>query len=69
MELSKRSEKAIEKLEAAIDLIDELGRIIGALKPGDKISPGVLHGLYVNAMLAREKIVEARMILSGYGEG
>lgn len=68
MELGKRGEKAIRKLEEAIDLIDELGRIIGTLRPGDKITPGILHGLYVNAMLAREKVVEARMILSGYGE-
>ena len=48
-------------LEEAIDLIDKIESRLGRIKPGDKISPGVLFLIASTLMNLREKVVEARM--------
>ncbi|RLG81742.1 MAG: hypothetical protein DRO13_00305 [Thermoprotei archaeon] len=51
----------VKKLEEAIDLVDKIESFISRLKPGEKVSGGVVFQIYQSMVLLREKIVEARM--------
>ncbi|MEM1629043.1 MAG: hypothetical protein QXP02_06300 [Desulfurococcaceae archaeon] len=53
-------EDLASELDSAIDIIDKIEGIINRLRPGEKISEGIVYSLYENLVLLREKIVEAR---------
>lgn len=56
-------EEVVKALEEAIDYIDRIESLISRLKPGDTITAGVVYQLYELLLLAREKVVEARLKL------
>jgi len=58
-------EDVVADLEEAIDLIDKIESFVSRLSPNEKVSPGIIHQIYQNLVILREKIVEARMKLVG----
>jgi len=61
-------EEVVAKLDEAINLLDKLETFIGRLNPGDSVHAGLIYQLYESAMLLREKIIEARLMILGEKE-
>lgn len=54
---------ALNLIEEAIDIIDNIERFISRIQPNTPISPGNIYQIYSNLVTLREKVVEARMII------
>lgn len=54
---------ALNLIEEAIDIIDNIEKFISRIQPNTPVSPGSVYQIYLNLVTLREKVVEARMII------